>query len=264
MKRVMQGNDKGLVEEIFRPNATASQVCICLCEDGRGGDTCAPTIARHLRTLYAHWGHAVTIAIEQFSFFGDVMQAHAMLSRADVFWFAGIFEVPGGLRDRMAHTALLSTLQARVQYNHCAFVGICGGAVLSGAHNSYGLPPLDLLDGVRVHYDANVSAKAVPLRTSSDNQLVQMTSGCALAIVVWGSRIASQCFPVVKNQFQWWDFSTENSRALQRLTEKKAEDWAGYEWPALNDSVEPVTVWYFNLRGFVWMRGSMQNIAEVA
>ena len=57
--------------------------------------------------------------------------------------------------------SLVTLLQERIQYNHCAFFGVCGGAMMSGATNCYGLPGLDLFDGLTVKYDCNVSASAV-------------------------------------------------------------------------------------------------------
>ena len=177
---------------------------------------------------------------------------------ADIFYRAGAFEVsrawiqmtrPGG----QSH-CLVEALQTRVQYNSTAFIGVCGGALISGASNLYGLMPLDLLQGTTIRYDACCSASSVDVMTTS--QAFQMTSGCAIAINVWHETHESSCFPVVKNQSQWWSFAERNSTALaEALVQKLA-------LPSLHIS-RSSDARFFRLDGIVYMDGCWNNCCKL-
>jgi hypothetical protein len=64
------------------------------------------------------------------------------------------------------------------------FVWVCGGAMLAGNGNNLGLPGLDHLNGIHVQYESNVAAAQVTVETNAERQIVQMTSGCAVAFVM--------------------------------------------------------------------------------
>ena len=109
-----------------------------------------------------------------------------LLMDADLFYFAGFLGIraPPGLDDAMRNGPVLHLLRERVEYNYMGFVGVCGGAMLAGNVNCFGLPGLDLLNGIKVQYESNVAAAQVTVETNTERQIVQMTSGCALAFVM--------------------------------------------------------------------------------
>ena len=258
IRRVRQGNDGGLVRAVLAPPHIGhnSVVRVCLCEDGRlGVQSCWQSVHQGLRDLYALWGMSVRCDIYRFSFLDEDPDAMAdLLKVADVFFFAGVHSVHPKLEHAMLKPAgptrqsLVTLLQERIQYNHCAFFGVCGGAMMSGATNCYGLPGLDLFDGLTVKYDCNVSASAVSVDTSYKAGLLQMTTGCALALVMTKEEVSGISFTTVKNQAQWWSFAESNTTEVQRLVQKKCEDWKTYHHNGER--------WYFNLRGFLFFENS--------
>ena len=224
VKRFTQRFDGGLVAQILMPRVEASVVNVAVCQDGRGREVSFDmNLQKHLQTLYAYWGYAVEVRVYPFSFVADVHLMMDVLLDADIFYMAGVFEVPklwiymtkpGGC----SH-CLVETLQARVQYNSLAFIGVCGGAVISGASNHYGLQPLDLLQGTTIRYDSNCNAKSVNVMTTT--QEFQLTTGCAFAIYLWQDTRKSVSFLVVKNAGQWWPFAEHNSIALEEALVQK-------------------------------------------
>ena len=263
IKRVQQGNDRGLVRAVLAPHIGHNSVVnVCLCEDGRRGvQSCWQSVQEGLQNLYALWGMTVRCEISHFSFLDTDRDPDAMadvLNRADVFFFAGVHSVHPELKDAMLKPAgptrqsLVTLLRERIQYNHCAFFGVCGGAMMSGATNYYGLPGLDLFDGLTVKYDSNVSAHAVSVDTSYEARLLQMTTGCALALVLTKEDVSGISFTTVKNQAQWWNFAESNTTEVQRLVQRKCEDWETYEYNG--------DWWYFNLRGFIFFENRMYSV----
>ncbi len=167
-----------------------------------------------------------------------------LLVNADLFYFAGVFTVPPGLSGALNAGYLAELLRTRVQYNQCAFFGVCCGAMIAGATNHYNVPGLDIFDGITVRYDANVSAGAVDVGTSYEQRVLQMTTGCALALCTTEDHIIGRSFTTIKNQSQWWDFAERNTEQVQRLLQLKCNDWKRY--------VSNNDVWHFNLRGYIW------------
>jgi len=106
-----------------------------------------------------------------------------------------------------------------VQYNSLAFIGVCGGSVIAGAENPYGLTPLDLLQGTSIRYHANCGPEQVLVVSCA--QEFQPTTGCAVAIYLWQDIRKAISFPVVKNKAQWWDFAERNSVALEEALVQK-------------------------------------------
>ena len=102
----------------------------------------------------------------------------------------------------MRNRGLLHLLRERVQCNYMGFVGVCGGAKVAGIGNgnNFGLPGLDLLNGIKVQYEAGVTAAQVTVDTNADLQLVQMTTGCALAFVMDETMQMGICFACTKKQ----------------------------------------------------------------
>ena len=66
--------------------------------------------------------------------------------------------------------------------------------MLAGNGNNCGLPWLDLLNGIQVQYESNVAAAQVAVDTNAELQIVQMTTGCALAFVMDETMQIGICF----------------------------------------------------------------------
>ena len=84
-----------------------------------------------------------------------------------------------------------------------AYIGVCGGAKMAGSLPFHGLPGLGLLGEVTVTYSCN-SSSTIP--TQAGVQELHITSGVAVALVIWQGTYAVKAFPVIKNARQWWDF----------------------------------------------------------
>ena len=125
---------------------------------------------------------------------------------------------------------------------------------MAGAHTQYGCLGLDMSGSLTVHYDANIGGHAAKVRTSFVDRVMQMTTGCALAVVITCDKIQARSFITIKNGSQWLDFAASNTEALQSLINKAAEQWKTYEW--LNDRGTP-EFWKFNIRGYVMLRGEL-------
>jgi len=120
-----------------------------------------------------------------------------------------------------------------------AYIGICGGAKISGSVSYYGLAPLDLLQGAEVLYDVNCSRAQV----CTTQNAVQITTGCAVAIYMWQNRRQGICFPVVKNAGQWWPFAEQNTMALQDFVVQKCNTPEEFSFEEGNLQLD----WYFRL-----------------
>ena len=199
--------------------------------DGRYGDpeAYAARVAGHLESLCDLMGLRARIAIRIFSFMGDERLMMATLRGCDIFYMAGIYRVSAQWAQASAQGParhLAEEILIRVQYNCMAFIGVCGGAKMSGSEPYYGLTPLDLLQGAAVRYDCNCSTAQV-LTTP---QVVQITTGCAVAMYMWQDRRQGICFHCVKkNADVWWPFAEQNTRALQDFVVHKCntpQEWA--------------------------------------
>ena len=213
----------------------ARVLVLAVCRDGGwvgyDGDpeAYAARVARHLESLCALMGLRARIAIRIFSFMDDEHLMMATLRGCDIFYMAGIYRVSEQWAQASAQgpaRRLAEEIQTRVQYNCMAFIGVCGGAKMSGSEPYYGLTPLDLLQGAAVRYDRNCSTAQV-LTTP---RVVQITTGCTVAMYMWQDRRQGICFHCVKkNADVWWPFAEQNTRALQDFVVHKCntpQEWA--------------------------------------
>ena len=122
---------------------------------------------------------------------------------------------------------------------------------MSGSEPYYGLTPLDLLQGAEVRYDSNCATAEV-LTTP---QVVQITTGCAVAIYVWQDRRQGICFPVVKNAGGWRPFAEQNTRALQ--------DFVVHKCNSPQEFIFKGSRWYFTLAGYIMYRNGDQIWREI-
>ena len=139
IKSVAQGDDGGHMRTVLTPmkynqcmRSIVTPIRVCLCEDGRreGYPSSAISVKDGLSRLYSLWGMSVDVQICKFSFMHpDQAEMADLLMDADLFFFAGILDVPEGLSAAMRTGILVNLLRERIQYNACAYFGICGGAV---------------------------------------------------------------------------------------------------------------------------------------
>ena len=95
-----------------------------------------------------------------------------------------------------------------------------------------------------MRYDANVNATACIVATSAEKDILQMTTGCALVLLIGDKQTIGRSFTTIKNRYQWTGFAERNTNEVQRLLDMKCNAWTGYDWNG--------ATWYFNLRGYVW------------
>ena len=217
---------------------------MCLCEDGRAKyESVAKTIRCWLQTLYQMWHLSVEIEIERFSFGGDPVMMGHLLKRSDLFYFAGVFEIDPDVQRKMRHGPLLPLLQDLIRYNQITFFGVCGGAILAGAGENYGVPGLDIFGGCTVRYDFNAAAKHVAVDTNAQQRIIQITSGCGVVVIMDPVVQIGVSFPTVKNHRKWWDFADQSTLQLKKVIALKVSEWQ----PCSHGEV----VWYFNIMGMI-------------
>ena len=184
----------------FDPS-TISDFCVAACRDGSAGRS-LDILRRHLETLFAHWftnrgkcSKHLRIIVEDFSFSG--CNAMEILNRCHMFYCCGIFGQVHAVRSLQA-PALIQRLRERVQYNEISYFGVCGGAMItSWMPHGCGVPPLDLLNGVHLHYDSCISSKQVV--PSSNRQRCQMTTGVAVFLILTKDKVVGQSVPCIKS-----------------------------------------------------------------
>ena len=170
------------------------------------------SILAGLTQLFTWWEkpHA-QIEINTFTFVctaGTVPKAemHQLLDNSNLFYFCVIWEMTENLRQAFSGTPLVEHLRCHIHYHQMSFFGVCGGAMMAGLQTHYGCPGLDLFDGFTVHYDANIRASVAQVTTSFEEQVMQMTTGCALAVVMTYDNIAATSFSTINNGSQWFKF----------------------------------------------------------
>ena len=237
-----------LPPKVLRTGAHDCHLVLAVCRDGDAwGDagTYAQRVAHNLQQLCALMGLRAEISFRIFSFTDDEDRMMATLKGCDIFYMGGIHSISEKwARDSEQSPArrLSEEIQRRVQYNMMAYIGICGGAKISGSVSYYGLAPLDLLQGAEVLYDINCSRAQV----CTTQNAVQITTGCAVAIYMWQNRRQGICFPVVKNAGQWWPFAEQNTMALQDFVVQK---WNTPEELIFAEGNWQLN-WYFSLGGY--------------
>ena len=93
--------------------------------------------------------------------------------------------------------------------------------MLAGKSTAFAQTPFDLLCGTNVCYDSSAGAKMVTVKTNAIHDLVQFSTGCAIAAVLTAYSCRAISFPVTKNYAQWKPFAIENTVALQKWLEIK-------------------------------------------
>ena len=134
----------------------------------------AESVRQGIKRLYDGWKTLATVEVVAFSFLSPPACMTELLMDADLFYFAGFFDALAGLDDAMRNRGLLHLLRERVQCNYMGLFGVCGGAKLAGIGNgnNFGLPGLDLLNGIKVQYESNVAAAQVTVDTNAERQVV--------------------------------------------------------------------------------------------
>ena len=233
--------DEIVMGSTFDPTA---DFVVAACKDGSPYSELG-VLRHHLQKLFEFWFRGETwnvpnIIVEEFSF-NDCASMH-LLERCHMFYCYGMHgqvqAAKCGCRLNM-----ISRLRGRVQYNEISYFGICGGALITSyKENGYGVPPLDLLSGVDLHYESCTGpGTTVPSGTQSK---VHMTSGVACLLLLTKDRVVGQSITCIKNHYQWQAFAAQNTQLLQRLADAKAQAWTPYTNP------EDLNIWQFNLRGY--------------
>ena len=238
-------------------------IYIAICEDGRkttptdsphqnvhhGWPGCTIDLAvdnshesQHLRNLYWKELEAENVEVHfiRFSFFAPVDQQLAVLERDDIFYFTGfapqatlrnsplcrVFEVlNSGNRDLPGHG--VSKLRWKVQFNNCLFIGTCAGAIMAGKAWQ-DVPCLDLFQGIAVCYDA-CTGPSQPHTT--DENVIQVTSGCAVAINIWSNTAAGSVFANGgKQRTAWKQWAAVSTQRLQPVVESLRHKRTTYFW----------------------------------
>ena len=195
----------------------------------------------------------VHVVIYPFSFLGHELVMANVLQNADLFYMSGVEadSVPTGLAEAMQSGILMNLLQCYVQYDQCAYFGVCGGAILAGKTNPYTLPGFNFLDGISIRYDSSISAKNCPLATSVEHRVMQITTGCAVSVLITEEHQVATCFSCIKNHTSWSGHASRTTELLQAYVEDVSNQWTRY-------IAEDGNVWFVNLRGFVVQANSMQ------
>ena len=211
-------------------------------------------LRQHLQTLFEFWSkhrgekwEVPNIIVEEFSF--GSCTAMQKLDRCHMFYCHGMCGGPvHAVRSRQT-VDLIYRLRERVQYNEISFFGIREGAqIASYTQNDFGVPPLDLLNGIDLHYEQCTGPGAmVPSGTQSK---IHMTSGVACLLLLTKDRVVGQSITCIKNHYQWQAFAAQNTQLLQRLADAKAQEWTPYTNP------EDLNIWQFNLRGYFHMHSN--------
>ena len=200
-----------------------SPVRVAICQDGRGHfrrDCCASDLpeAGYFEKLYTRCQSAVDLQFESFSFFDDFTKQHTVISNSDILYFCGFGgTMPECLQSVFRndnHKEVINLIRWKVRCDDLLYIGVCGGAMIAGCKYgcSCSVEYFNFLEGspsISEVYDSCVSPEAVSFKTS--NEIVQMTSGCGLALSTKHGLLKASSFPVIKNKAQWWLFAKENT-----------------------------------------------------
>ena len=253
VKRIEQGLDQGELREMFEPALRRNtNVKIAICQDGRHWELekYAWKFKLYLEALFRFWRYKNHfVDTYDFSFeHGDVNDMFRLLVDVDVFIMGGVHNVSQRWKERTSQGQeawpLVKELQARVQYNVLMYIGICGGAILSGKDNPYGLEPFDLFQGMRVRYDWKVNAKNV--EQHQERAQIQITSGTGVAIHCWRQQRRGLVFSTVKNHRSWKRFAEDSSTRLTHAIECRANNPASFHFGRGQ--------WWYSLAGFAYSR----------
>ena len=246
-----------VVHEVFKlPSRRRNTIVkVALCTDGESSVD-AKTIEAGLEALYIILNIYVSgIEVVHFSFKSDDIQLQLdTLAAADVFWFAGIHGMSAKLKYALSNSGdddeifdvghpqiLAVALRKRVQYDHLTYVGVCGGGSLAGNSHNWHQCGLDLLNGVSIvqTYTSELSKEAELTKAPR----VQFSSSCACVLLLQHDSASAVCFPVIKNASSRQEFAATNTRVLQSIVERIANEWKEFMLPNGQS-------WSFNLRGY--------------
>ena len=275
VKKITGNWDDGIVRSILVNDriAASRRVIVAVCNDGDHGGPGydLAVLEKHIKMLYSGWDIDLDVDLRRFSFVGmigsvrDVSHQDQMiqlLNDTDVFYMGGIYgnaseswknmTRPGG----RSH-CLVELLRARVQYNCIAYVGVCGGAMLAGSVNYYGLTPLDLLQGLKVEYHSNCSAGSLESLQLPQTGEVHFATGGAIGICLWHTTHRVICFPCIKNGTSWVQFCERNAAAAAATLRWKVASPDRF----LDDRNE---FWFYSLAGYLYRGNAWLPVCEQA
>jgi len=240
---------------------------VLICQDGRGqyfraGEASGLPESGFFEELYRRYlGVGTVLEFHSFSFYDpDVEKMETLVKSADILYFCGF---GGSIPERLVtvfknRIQLVHVIRAQVQYDKLIYIGICGGAKISG--KSFAICPwrtssaplvegvtfFDFFEGMSLRYDACVGPSDVTAQ--SNTTTLQITSGCGIAFFLHNCEYQVSSFPVVKNMRQWLKFAGSNSELLMALSAHFTEHWISeYDLEGIQ--------WRFRLDGCFEYRG---------
>ena len=231
-KRIQDGYDLGYVREICMPRSDNHwHIVIAHCRDYAtewSGHNDPATLAAEFQQLYDYWiPGQYRLEIFNFSFKYEVERMMELLNAATIFYMSGVHGQAGYTPINVVteHVQqLIAALKRKVQRSEIVYWGVCGGGMLAGKSTKFVHTPFDLLEGTHVSYDGGTSAKNCEMKTDADKDIVQITTGCAIAVMLTTNIDSCRAvsFPCIKNNAQWKKFAAESTLALQEWLEVKA------------------------------------------
>ena len=184
------------------------------------------TLCANFQKLYDMWTpDKYHIEIRRFSFKDEIERMTELLNAATIFYMAGVHGRHRTTRIDVATEhiqQLVARLKQKMHQNEIAYIGICGGAMLAGKFTEFPHVPFDLLEGTIVCYDSSVGPEHISeMKTDVMKDIVQITSGCAIAVVLTTESRRAVSFSTVKNNAKWKPFAEANTLALQKWLEVK-------------------------------------------
>ena len=243
-KRIQDGYDLGCVKEICMPRRDSHcHIVIAHCRDYAiewTGHNDSATLTAEFQQLYDHWMPGkYRVEICNFSFKYEMDVLIELLNAATIFYMSGVH---GQARHTPMNVAtehvqqIIAALKRKVQSSEIVYWGVCGGAMLAGKSTTFVHTPFNLLEGTNVFYDAGISAKSCEMKTHAAKNILQITTGCAIAVMLTTDKDSCRAvsFPCIKNHAQWQKFAAESTRALHEWLEVKAH--ASSHWHFSNAS----------------------------
>ena len=204
IKRISNGDDQGIVRDICMPRSDSQRRIVIACCQDFSSLLDTTTLCANFKKLYDMWAPSkYHIEIRRFSFKDEIERMTELLNAATIFYMAGVH---GRHRTTPIDVAtehiqqLVARLKQKMHQNEIAYIGICGGAMLAGKFTEFPHVPFDLLEGTIVCYDSSVGPEHISeMKTDVIKDIVQITSGCAIAVVLTTDNRRAVSFPTVKN-----------------------------------------------------------------
>ena len=191
-------------------------------------------------------GRCVNISVE------EIVQYH-------IIYYCGVWGGSGSALFDGLQGELAQAVKGQVQCGKLMWMGVCGGAMVSGARYEWtNRPGLDVLEGVTIDYCPNTSADDMgPSRTNRHR--IHITSWCGVALWIDRDHTLASSFVVSKNgkwfgpKKEWADDNTQKLRDLVQVI--------GTEWHVCLD--DEGNTWEWRLDGWMHLNGVVCEIPDM-